>query len=638
MAKSIFNNINQTDIEKIVKKCSKYKYVSFDVFDTLIKRNVSAPKNIFDIVENKAAKEYAIKDFKYTRINQEKKLRQLKPFVTIDEIYDDISEIIGKKQAKELKDYEIFIEKKYCQKNYEVYQIYKKLKSMGKKIIAISDMYLNSKIISEILENAGIVVDTLYVSCDCKCKKNNGKLYKHVLKSEKINSKDIIHIGDNFKSDYLMAKVNGINAIHFVYKDFFNIKRYKNKIVDRYKYNNYFSVINNNVIDINNYYSKFGFSILGPLVYNYCYWLKEMCKKKEIERIYFFSRDGYLIKKIFDKLFQNEFETKYIYFSRRSIRVPFTFIDSSYETNIKFFPKTKLINLKVFLENFGLNSNNYINLIEKYGYSLDDNIYYDELLSNNKIREIYNEVYEDIKKESKKEYNLFKEYLKQEDFNGKIAVVDIGWHNSMQYYLEQISKRENMNLEMFGFYVGRQTGEKKVENVWSYIREDNETEYVDSVASFIGLIESVFLASEGSTKKYIKSKDRIKPVLLDYEYKEDDIENKAFEEIKAGVEKFINIVIELPGFNIYTLNGFDAYLPLRTFGTDPYLEDIKYFSEFRYLSEELVYFSNPNNFFYYLFHRKEFVRDIYNARWKIGFMKELIKIRLPYYKIYKKLR
>ena len=53
-----------------MKEINKYKYISFDIFDTLIKRNVEKPEDIFKIVEKKLQ----IENF-YESIFKEKKIR-----------------------------------------------------------------------------------------------------------------------------------------------------------------------------------------------------------------------------------------------------------------------------------------------------------------------------------------------------------------------------------------------------------------------------------------------------------------------------------------------------------------------------------------------------------------------------------
>lgn len=83
------------------------------------------------------------------------------------------------------------------------------------------------------------------------------------------------------------------------------------------------------------------------------------------------------------------------------------------------------------------------------------------------------------------------------------------------------------------------------------------------------------------------------------------------------------------------MNGFNAFLPFKSFGTDPYLKDIDMFSKFRYLSEGISYFANAEAISFYVTNIKQLKSDVLKARWKIGIMKKIIRINLPYYKIYK---
>ena len=58
----------------IKKKIEDAKIVSFDVFDTLLLRNVCKPIDVFDIVENLYSNRYREKiEFKKLRIEAEKK-------------------------------------------------------------------------------------------------------------------------------------------------------------------------------------------------------------------------------------------------------------------------------------------------------------------------------------------------------------------------------------------------------------------------------------------------------------------------------------------------------------------------------------------------------------------------------------
>ncbi len=87
--KNALDDIGVQYYESIVKRISKKEYVSFDIFDTLIKRDVKKPTDVFVIIEHN----YKICDFYKRRIEAEKRARKGKVDTTIDEIYDIYNEL-----------------------------------------------------------------------------------------------------------------------------------------------------------------------------------------------------------------------------------------------------------------------------------------------------------------------------------------------------------------------------------------------------------------------------------------------------------------------------------------------------------------------------------------------------------------
>ena len=123
---------HQYNISKILKKINKYEYVSFDMFDTLIKRNVNNPSDIFELVQIEYNKRYNkdINNYKAIRINAELKAKTLdenrEP--NIDDIYKCL-DINKEYDIEKLKELEIDLEYKFCQKNFDFYPIQNMLKS-----------------------------------------------------------------------------------------------------------------------------------------------------------------------------------------------------------------------------------------------------------------------------------------------------------------------------------------------------------------------------------------------------------------------------------------------------------------------------------------------------------------------------
>ena len=72
----------------------KYKYVSFDIYDTLISRYTVCPHDVFRIVEDRYNSEYdrSIDDFLHARIDAESTARSHDPGkeVTLDGIYEKL--------------------------------------------------------------------------------------------------------------------------------------------------------------------------------------------------------------------------------------------------------------------------------------------------------------------------------------------------------------------------------------------------------------------------------------------------------------------------------------------------------------------------------------------------------------------
>lgn len=57
------------------------------------------------------------------------------------------------------------------------------------------------------------MVDNIFVSCEFLKNKADGSLYKEILTLLNCSSKDCCMIGDNYRSDFINAKSNGISAV-----------------------------------------------------------------------------------------------------------------------------------------------------------------------------------------------------------------------------------------------------------------------------------------------------------------------------------------------------------------------------------------------------------------------------------------
>ncbi len=320
---------------------------SFDIFDTLITRKTYSPYGIFSIMKDKlirlqkdsmnmSANEW-VPNFDSLRISAEQSIRtvfsyQNKEDVTLSDIYRELSNIIcdDTLDLEWLKQLEIETELENIVPIYSGIETVKKLYHDGKKVVLISDMYLSSDVIRQMLcQFDDCFFDIpIYVSCEFGKTKRSGSLYIEVKKQENADYKNWVHYGDNVRSDINIAQLLGITANLVSYKELLQWEKEFLKKADMV-YDSavqiYFGI--SRYIRQNTALShakQIGASLGGMVFFPYIYWIIKKSEKLGIKRLYFVARDGYVLKSIADEVisrYQLKLETYYIYGSRMAWRV-----------------------------------------------------------------------------------------------------------------------------------------------------------------------------------------------------------------------------------------------------------------------------------------------------------------------------
>ena len=172
--------------------------VSFDIFDTLLKRPYINPYHLLKHVEKYTGKV----GFYDARIKAERIARKKLNFedITLDEIYSFIEE-----EYKNLINIELELEENLLSQNEIAYEIYKNAIRENKKIAIISDTYFPREFILKVLNKNGYEkIDYLYLSCEKRKTKASGSMFKIFLEETGLDCSKILHIGDNLISDIKM--------------------------------------------------------------------------------------------------------------------------------------------------------------------------------------------------------------------------------------------------------------------------------------------------------------------------------------------------------------------------------------------------------------------------------------------------
>lgn len=619
--------------KKLKRAIDSHSVISFDVFDTLIKRNCLEPKDIFLIVENEYNKihEEKIADFQTKRIKAEEKARLVhsnSQDVTLEQIYEQLE--LDEEISFQLKNIEVKTELAFCVINKNIKEAYEYCVKTGKTVICVSDMYLEESVIKQILFNAGYNdIDKLYVSSELNKTKYTGSLYDYVIKDLNIKKNDLLHIGDSKRADYLMPKLKMISS-YKIKRTVNNCKYIKPGVNDSIDANILYSFINNSVDGSEDDYYRLGYELLGPLVVAFCKWLYENVKCQPNCKLFFCARDMQFTQKVFNQLYKDQIANEYLYISRTSVGKPMLYKNNTFDYFMSTLtPKNLLIS--EMLENKGINISNLDKLLEKYGINPKQE-YNNSTLKNEAFKRFYNEyVSKYIEENFKGEYDNFLKYMDSIGFvPGEAVVVDLGWNGTIQYCLQRI-----YNKSVKGYYLGVETGlyNNMQDSMSGYLFDGNRNQEISKkVYSFKSLFEVFFSATHGTTLGY--SDDQTNPVILgEYE----NLNSNIIDTIQKGTKDFAD------GFKLYEklCDKIDIQSILEgliELGTRPNYEQACDFGELNFDNLTKGKFAAPRKLRFYLFHPKMLKKDMFASEWKIGFMKRLLKIKLPYYSIYSYLK
>lgn len=269
------------------------KLVTFDIFDTLIRRKCGKPHNVFHLVYNALPEACCVflgsdgsDKFVQLRMTSESWLRQqyFDSDITLDQIWSLMYEKglpIDPKQGAAL---EVEVELSQCERHPQGAVLFEKYSAVA-DVAYISDMYLSKESIAEILSKAGYSTDShrLFVSSEVGLTKSSGKLYRYV-REHYPNHKWAHHIGDNFHSDVVQARRYVRKPIHLVAEnlddDFENAPVFQKELPHSE---------NPSLV------TKF----LGPVLLSYAIWLERQRCEQELDCLLFMARDCNLLADVY---------------------------------------------------------------------------------------------------------------------------------------------------------------------------------------------------------------------------------------------------------------------------------------------------------------------------------------------------
>lgn len=442
--------------EDLYQKLIQYDVISFDIFDTLITRSVYDPTDVFRLIEKKTG----IVGFSDTRINAEQKAIQHHDHdVTLDDIYDEI-ETLADFEKEKVKQLEIDTEIKIMVGRESVVDVYHRLLNAGKNVCCVSDMYLPKSVIENILRKCQITLPAkMIISSSVNKRKDTMTMWPYMVDVTK--GKSYIHIGDNFVSDFINPSKQHITSAYLANSHFlvehstlgtrYNLLRMskigdaivKGLLINKKMFNSPFGYASTRRYTL----QDIGYIVYGPILLYFCLWIYQQTKREKYDAIFFFAREGYYLKPLYDKVvrlvYGIEENTSYFLTSRLAAATASFKNREEIEEYLQEIPFNGMFS-KLLKERFSLN----VDIKDDITILLPQDLknvlhriepYLQDILENAKENRVLYQKYTN---------RLLPNYEKQ-----KVAVVDIGYSGTAQYYMSRVL--DKFNLEGLYLYLGK---------------------------------------------------------------------------------------------------------------------------------------------------------------------------------------
>ncbi len=513
------NHVKGYTKEQLLNEVSEYAAVSFDLFDTLIMRQTLFATDVIDLTECRLNdKGIYLKGFSEKRLQAEKELSNDKAPV-LKEIYQFVLDQydtvpITAEEAAQLEwttEYDLVIPRR------EMVDFMSVLYRQGKKIYIVTDTYYKKEQIVKLLEKCGIKTYTdVLASCEYKISKSQG-LFNELKK--KTDGEKCLHIGDDFIADIENARKSGIDAFQ-IYSGvdlleqigYLGLWDKIGGISSRVKigmfagrlFNSPFQFeTENRKLSVQDAYDL-GYLFLAPIIGDFVIWFAKQMKENDIRNIWLGTRDGYLIKKMYDIICPDNNAICFLTSRMAAIRAAMTDMeDIEYVAGMKFSGSIQQ------------------QLKQRFGICIDGDVEKEKTL-----RDYANIIFENAKIH-KKNYQVYIDSLDLK--KGDVAFFDFVAKGTTQMYISRLVENHikgfyflqleqefmsNKGLDIVSFYRNDESNNCAVYEDY-YILETVLTSPMPSVTGFDENGNARY-AEETRSKKEIECFLRIQDGIIDY--------------------------------------------------------------------------------------------------------------------------
>lgn len=425
------------------------RLASFDIFDTTLLRRCGRPEAVWNaLAENLFPEEMDLQEaFVVWRRNAQGE--------TLEEKYDGIDSSFlyfsgidkkGMMQAEEA------VERAMLILNPSVCRLIEQRRAEGYRIAFISDMYLSSQFLRQVLESYGCcqAADAVFVSCEHHARKDTGALYEVVRQA--LHPSEWLHYGDNLRSDVKMARKKGLQAVHIdtAYNDV------EKACAQVYPSMAALSRLHR-LEHVEDTFAAFAADFVVPAYLPYAIYVLREARRMGIRKLYFLSRDSYILLKAAQALSKETegLELHYLFVSRRSLLLPYLCGEDEYAYLAASDHHTlvRIDTIDKRLRHLGTSREEMrIKFDIEFPYSKVNNIKEQEDFLQKVFHSDFTPL---LQQRAQEQLCLLLDYFRQEGlFDGEAcAAVDVGWLGTSRLMINHIVRRVGAK-DLHFFYYG----------------------------------------------------------------------------------------------------------------------------------------------------------------------------------------
>ena len=338
--------------EKIAFGAIDAAVVSFDVFDTLVVRPFLHASGSRTYLADLARRRLGVQDFQVLRERAETSARNA-AMQDVDSslIYRELARQTGMDAGTvdALHRLELETEHRQFRPRQAIVEIAARLKRSGKRIVAISDMYLSQANLKRILPGEiRELAEQIYVSCDTGWRKDTGEAWNRIPPQLGVVPGNWLHVGDNEHSDIqLPYQLGFLPPVHVLRPASLlevvpALRRLRPNRAQSAQWPNqlFLGLVANRLSELADRTpaafgrhltfdapEDVGYVVFGPLIFDYLAWISRMALAEGIDKVLFLSREGFLLEKAFKRIRSHVPELSsvdgvYLLASRRGIGTP----------------------------------------------------------------------------------------------------------------------------------------------------------------------------------------------------------------------------------------------------------------------------------------------------------------------------